>query len=448
MKKGDSFESLRWRALEGSRVAELLKQPEEARYRTLQAGGVGKDALKASPAGMRTHWKDEDMRASLRHHAHSLSAQVAARLCGYNAGPDPFPSAAKQENFRRRNSSLKVYEAFQKKGLGKQHAPPEQYISNGSTYVGNVALCMHHGSCLRQKQSSVHPFVLLCSADTRASEALNVLGTQGLLVDSAKLRLASFMKRQVGSSSGDHVGELLEHRFIHAGSSGVEAGRRLFGGKARGLQVRESHDMRGIIHHSYIHDDPLEPAKHRSCHSQSLENPCRWGVDVLNYQLPEPRKLKGKTVENLGPGLIPTHSFDEKTPGVHDVHSLYRESARGHLEPSTLYPLESTSLKFTRGKRRSHKDADGLDKTCTPLRDQNFRGVRRTAASLSQSHLQSGCVPAVDFKATRRRCNQMRGEGSLQAREKQLGIRRTGGFCDSSGCQKPQGLSGDDVFEC
>ncbi|KAL8432755.1 hypothetical protein ACSSS7_004379 [Eimeria intestinalis] len=92
MKKGDFSESPRSRARKGSRVAELLKQPEEALYNTLQAGGVGEDAVK---------W-------------------VAARLCGSTAGANPTPSATKQENFRRRNSSVKIYEALQKKELGKQ----------------------------------------------------------------------------------------------------------------------------------------------------------------------------------------------------------------------------------------------------------------------------------------------------------------------------------------
>ncbi|KAL8450702.1 hypothetical protein Emed_002340 [Eimeria media] len=268
--KGDSFESPRALALKGSRVAELLKQPQCALRTTLQAGGVSEDALKASPAGVLTQWKDNDVKTSFRQHAQSSSAQVAARLCGSTAGKEPRPSAIKQENFKRRNSSSKIYEVLQK------------------TELENIG----------------------------ASEALNVFGARGILVDSAKLRLANFMKRQVGQTSDDHVGELLEHRFITPGCLTAERETRQSGGKALGQ------------------DDPPELPKHRSSQIQHLDNPCRWGVDVLNYQLPEPRKLKGcPQLQNLGPGLIPTHSFDEKGPERQDIDTIYRDNARGHLEP-------------------------------------------------------------------------------------------------------------------
>ncbi|CDJ52825.1 hypothetical protein, conserved [Eimeria brunetti] len=80
--------------------------------------------------------------------------------------------------------------------------------------------------------------------------------------------------------------------------------------------------------------DPAVLSHRRASHVHAAENPCRWGVDVFNYQLPEPRKLRGfGTEENLG---------------------------------STLYPAESDCIKVAQGKRRNKVDGDNLDAGMIP----------------------------------------------------------------------------------
>ncbi|CDJ56866.1 hypothetical protein, conserved [Eimeria maxima] len=176
------------------------------------------------------------------------------------------------------------------------------------------------------------------------------------------------LKRQIAPPGKQDFGEVLQHRFATADACSPERCKHHTGVRAPSCLHRDQHDMRGIISHSYVIGDAAVHSHRRTSHVHAAENPCRWGVDVLNYQLPEPRKLRGTgTEENLGAGLIPRQSFDEFSSAQRRMKSLTHQNySRGHLEPSTLYPAEPSSFKFAQGKRRSKVECDNLDDGLIP----------------------------------------------------------------------------------
>lgn len=147
------------------------------------------------------------------------------------------------------------------------------------------------------------------------------------------------LKRQIAPPGKPNFGDVLEHRFVNGNPHNSGGCKPHVGGKALSNVHRDQHDIRGIISHSYVYvlvyhtplpfcytafmpwghslhiliiargsglsvrraGDPTVPAYRRTSTVHAAENPCRWGVDVFNYQLPDPRKLRGTaTEENLG----------------------------------------------------------------------------------------------------------------------------------------------------
>lgn len=367
MKGDDNAERLRWRALTGTRVAELLRHPEEPRTNAFQSRELHEQANRAFPAGLQTPWGEVEHKGVARPPRTSWSTQVAERLTCWSEEPDTTSNASKLGCFQRRNSSRRVYDIIHRND-DAQEAPG----------------------------------------------VLGIYGTQGLYVDSANLRPGQSLKRQIVPTGRHDVGEILEHRFVSADSSSVleKEGR-----KAQSAFPRDQHDIHGIIHHSYMKEAvPVERPQHRSSYVHPAGNPCRWGVDVLNYQLPEPRRPRGTAIEeNLGTGLIPKRSFDEPpSASKRNNSTACRYIALGHLEPSTLYPLESASQKFTQEKRKSELERNNLDQTCTPYEDEQTRHIRRPTTRRSQSHLQAGFVPSEENTPTRKRCNESWHVGNLR----------------------------------
>ncbi|OEH73672.1 hypothetical protein cyc_04443 [Cyclospora cayetanensis] len=124
--------------------------------------------------------------------------------------------------------------------------------------------------------------------------------------------------------------------------------------------------------------DPVGGTQHRLSQVHTTENPCRWGVDVLNYQLPEPRKPRGLVnEESLGTGLIPKWNFDDPLcPRRKTTSVMCQVSCRGHLEPSTLCPTENASQKFAQGKKKSEMQGDSLDGSLVPFDEPEFSRKR------------------------------------------------------------------------
>ncbi|CDJ30200.1 uncharacterized protein EMH_0026800 [Eimeria mitis] len=310
-----------WRATRGKRTEELLRQPQAALFGTPQPRDVEWDGTKGTAAGLQTVWEEEKDKGWHRIRRHRASSQVAARLSGRLEEASGSPNARRLELFQRRNSSSKLQDLI-------------NWTSNGS----------------------------------EESEILHNHGLHGSSAGGEKFRTSHSLKRQIAPPGEQKFGEILEHRFVKANPSDPVGNNRHSGGKASLCVNRDQHDIRGIISHSYMVSDPVVPSHRRISHVHAAENPCRWGVDVLNYQLPEPRKLRGTgTEENLEAGLIPRQSFDEISCVERRMKSTkHRSYTRGHLEPSTLYPAESDSLKFAQGKRRSKVEGDNLDNGMVP----------------------------------------------------------------------------------
>ena len=170
------------------------------------------------------------------------------------------------------------------------------------------------------------------------SESLNIHGLHGSSAGVGEFRRSQSLKRQIAPPGKQDFGEVLQHRFATADACSPERCKHHTGVRAPSCLHRDQHDMRGIISHSYVYvtfyhhlpwyytalalsrrnfhlsiveiegycsvsriGDAAVHSHRRTSHVHAAENPCRWGVDVLNYQLPEPRKLRGTgTEENLG----------------------------------------------------------------------------------------------------------------------------------------------------
>lgn len=92
-----------------------------------------------------------------------------------------------------------------------------------------------------------------CGAGQEEPGVLNLQGLQGISVDSAHFRSVQSLKRLIPLSGKQNIGEILEHRFVHTGlSDPTENNEPHIGGKAQSRLPRDSHDIRGIIHHSYL----------------------------------------------------------------------------------------------------------------------------------------------------------------------------------------------------
>ncbi|CDJ39526.1 hypothetical protein, conserved [Eimeria tenella] len=337
------------------------------RWRALH-GKRTEELLKGSAAGLRTSWEDGGFKGLHRRQRYATSTEVAESLiCGGEQSSKP-TSARKLELYQRRNSSSKLQDAI--KWTGGQEEPG----------------------------------------------VLNLQGLQGISVDSAHFRSVQSLKRLIPLSGKQNIGEILEHRFVHTGlSDPTENNEPHIGGKAQSRLSRDSHDIRGIIHHSYLSGDPTSLVHRRTSHVHAAENPCRWGVDVFNYQLPEPRKLRGiATEENLGANLVPKRSLDERSNSGKTSSCTTRSHFQGHLEPSTLCPVERSTQKFSQGKRKTTTETDSLDQTCTPFREETFRSIRGPGATRLQSHLHNGLVPSAEPESSRKRCSELWHTGSLQ----------------------------------
>lgn len=349
-----------WRAIHGKRTEELLRQPQAACFGTPQPREVEGNGTRASAAGLQTTWEEDGGKGWHRLRRHSAASQVAASLGGRLEEPCKPPNARKLELFQRRNCSTKLQDLIKWTSSG-----PEE------------------------------------------SESLNIHGLHGSSAGVGEFRRSQSLKRQIAPPGKQDFGEVLQHRFATADACSPERCKHHTGVRAPSCLHRDQHDMRGIISHSYVIGDAAVHSHRRTSHVHAAENPCRWGVDVLNYQLPEPRKLRGTgTEENLGAGLIPRQSFDEFSSAQRRMKSLTHQNySRGHLEPSTLYPAEPSSFKFAQGKRRSKVECDNLDGTCTPLREETFRAARRSTATRLQSHLRDGLIPSVGPDICRKRCS-------------------------------------------
>lgn len=358
-----------WRAIHGKRTEELLKQPQAAWFSTPQLSEARESGTKGSAAGLRTTWEQDGDNGWHRLRRHCVASQVAARLSGRVEEPSTPPNARKLELFQRRNSSSKLQDVISWTASG-----PEE------------------------------------------SENLYVHGIRGSSAGRGEFCPSKSLKRQIGPPGKQDFGQVLQHRFMNANQHNPEGYKPNTGGKAPSCLHRDQHDMRGIISHSYMVGDPAVRPHRRTSQVHAAENPCRWGVDVLNYQLPEPRRLRGTaTEESLGAGLIPRRSFDELSSAERRMKSCTHQNySRGHLEPSTLYPTESDSLKFAQGKRRSKTEGDNLDQTCTPFREEPFRAARRTVTTRLQSHLRDGMIPSLGSEASRKRCSDQWHMRSLQ----------------------------------
>ncbi|KAL8424288.1 hypothetical protein Efla_002906 [Eimeria flavescens] len=386
MRKDGSLEELRYRALSGARVGDLMRQTGEALYNTVQPEAISENAARGNPAGLQVEWGVSKLKTFGRKPVPSSTSEVKATLCGSGAESDAVhPCPRKSEQFEQRNSSGKIYDVMQ---------------------GGKV--------------------------DGEKSEPLNFYGPQGLLFDSANQRSAQSAKKQAGAYFSDRVGELIEHRFINVDSSAEATRDEHCGGKLTAL-LRRVRDTRDIIHHGH-EGASVKIQGYRPLMTHQYENPRRWGVDVLNYQLPPPRKLKGIPLpQNLGPGLVPNHSFDENSLGCRPRKDFSsRDCAQDHLErarcllnavaiderpaleASSLHPLESASQKFAQAKRRSNKAGDALDQTCTPYQDQALRGIRQSTPSIPRGHLEPGLVPCIEDDRSRRRCDELWKRDNLQ----------------------------------
>lgn len=98
----------------------------------------------------------------------------------------------------------------------------------------------------------VQTLTLWCSAQEPPG-VLSLYGSQGLFVDSVNFRPVHSLKRQIVPLGRQNVGEILEHRFVNADSSTEDGKEDYSGGKAQSSIPRNQHDIRGIIHHSYLY---------------------------------------------------------------------------------------------------------------------------------------------------------------------------------------------------
>ncbi|VUZ93629.1 conserved protein, unknown function [Plasmodium vivax] len=119
--------------------------------------------------------------------------------------------------------------------------------------------------------------------------------------------------------------------------------------------------------------DQKKSSKKTSSYSLS-SNPCRWGVDVLRYPLPPPRR-NYRHVGNLSTCLVPNKSADTFIPKKSPSHYVTQ------LEKS-LCPKESASTQgCSRKQIRSHPSK--LEINCIPK-------------DLEQSETKPACTPRRD----------------------------------------------------
>ncbi|KMZ89146.1 hypothetical protein PVBG_03110 [Plasmodium vivax Brazil I] len=120
-------------------------------------------------------------------------------------------------------------------------------------------------------------------------------------------------------------------------------------------------------------NDDRRSSKKTSSYSLS-SNPCRWGVDVLRYPLPPPRR-NYRHVGNLSTCLVPNKSADTFIPKKSPSHYVTQ------LEKS-LCPKESASTQgCSRKQIRSHPSK--LEINCIPK-------------DLEQSETKPACTPRRD----------------------------------------------------
>ncbi|XP_026191347.1 uncharacterized protein LOC34620977 [Cyclospora cayetanensis] len=357
MEKNDCAENQRWRAIHGKRTEELLRGPA---------------------AGLQTDWGHDAKetlwavvyQSSYQTPCNVCVCQVADRLLGrIDDEVGAVPTSKRLELFQRRNSSTRI-----------------QDIINWTDRT--------------QEEPGV----------------LNVSGERGLSLDSANFRSVQSLRRQIAPSGGQYLGSILEHRFANPETSFTDGWKPHSSGKTQSTFPRDQHGMQNIIQHSYVKGDPVGGTQHRLSQVHTTENPCRWGVDVLNYQLPEPRKPRGLVnEESLGTGLIPKWNFDDPLcPRRKTTSVMCQVSCRGHLEPSTLCPTENASQKFAQGKKKSEMQGDSLDQTYTPYKDEGSRSLRKPSIRRPPCHLQGSLVPFDEPEFSRKRCYKQWHMCSLQ----------------------------------
>ncbi|SBT31374.1 conserved Plasmodium protein, unknown function [Plasmodium ovale wallikeri] len=130
-------------------------------------------------------------------------------------------------------------------------------------------------------------------------------------------------------------------------------------------------------------NDRSEKKSSKKMSSYTLQNnPCKWGVDVLRYALPPPRRLY-RHVDNLSTCLVPNQSEDSVIPKKKEIHYVTQ------LEKS-LCPKESVFVPNL-GKKFIYLQEPQLEMNCIP-RDCEKSRVN-TKSSSRRGNLNTNLIP-------------------------------------------------------
>ncbi|SBT86337.1 conserved Plasmodium protein, unknown function [Plasmodium malariae] len=138
-------------------------------------------------------------------------------------------------------------------------------------------------------------------------------------------------------------------------------------------------DVRSFYIFSKDTNDKIERKSSKKISSYSLEkNPCKWGVDVLRYSLPPPKKMY-RHVDNLSTCLIPNISEDSIIP-----------------------------------KKNKNNYATQLEKSLCPKENIFIPNSSRKLIRVHESKLEMNCVPK-DCEGSRIRTTPIPHPGNLNA---------------------------------
>ncbi|SCA48481.1 conserved Plasmodium protein, unknown function [Plasmodium ovale] len=130
-------------------------------------------------------------------------------------------------------------------------------------------------------------------------------------------------------------------------------------------------------------NDRSEKKSSKKMSSYTMQNnPCKWGVDVLRYSLPPPRRLY-RHVDNLSICLVPNRSEDSVIPKKKEIHYVTQ------LEKS-LCPKESVFVPNL-GKKFICLQEPQLEMNCVP-RDCEKSRVK-TKPSSRRGNLNTDLIP-------------------------------------------------------
>ncbi|GAW79368.1 hypothetical protein, conserved [Plasmodium gonderi] len=153
-----------------------------------------------------------------------------------------------------------------------------------------------------------------------------------------------FTKKKISENTSGEIKKILQHEPFQVLSK--KSGRRIYSDfKSGGIFSNESRDT-----------GQKRSSKKTSSYSLN-NNPYKWGIDVLRYTLPPPKR-NYRHINNLSTCLVPNISADSFIPQKNKSH--YMSQLEKSLCPKENAPIPNSSRKMI------HYNETKLDINCVP----------------------------------------------------------------------------------